>query len=993
VTRSSSPPLARTSLAPPSAEAVKALDELALRGGATERPEIAAAIIALADHAPSLVALAHADPLLLHDVLERPLGRGDTESSMRAHFLAVTRELEEGPELERTLRRLRHRAVVRIALREIERLADVDETSAEMAALAAAVIDAAYFACRRTFERKHGAIRDARGHRVPFVVLGMGKLGGGELNLGSDVDLIYLYGTDDGSVADESCSVHEAFRRIAVGITRMLAEPTEDGFCFRVDLRLRPEGSSGPLVNAFASAERYYESFGRMWERAAMLRARPVAGERELGYELMEALRSFVYPRPLDPRIIAEMRSMVARSRRELSRDPDRDVKLCRGGIREAEFTIQTLQLLFGGQNVVLQTPSTPRALRQLRATGLLGHRESMQLGADWALLRRVEHRIHVWTGYQTHSLPLPGPDRERFVRSLGYSDETSFVTDLDAARRRVANIFDSLAEEGSTASIDPTLDRLVDRVVTRAPTEDIAEAIGAALTLDDADAAAAHLRRMAKNPHSPFGAIGLARAPTLAATLLREVRETAYPDAALRHLGDFFGRIGADWSYDRALVEQPRLTRRLVSLFGASSTLAAGLIGHPETVDSLFAGHASLPTTEEIHEAHRQPPLDSVLVDEETFASELRRRRREITLRIGLAHVATDVDLDIATDRLTTLADCQIERALAYSLAALETRNGTPRPVEDGRLSGFCIVGFGKLGSRELGFGSDLDVMAFYGTDGDTDGGPEHRVITASDFYARVTQRWMRILSNPDVEGRGYEIDMRLRPNGSRGPLAQSVSAFDGYHTHHAADWERQLLTRARIVAGDRALGEALLQRFHRLAFDYPAPAAREIAAMRHRIELELGSERSDRFHVKYGYGGLVDVEFLTQWLAMRHGNDPRVRVCGTVATLHALRSMGALSRDDEEALVEAFELAREIEQASRLLDDHREPVIVPGGPIADRIARRLRMRNRDGIEPGAVLVESWKRAAGEVRSVFERLVSPIPTEPPWERDRRLAR
>lgn len=987
MTRPSSPPLARTSLLPASIDAHKALETLAVRGCPVERADVASAVIALADHAPALVALVHADPDLLVDVLDRPLARGDSESSLRGSFLAATRDLGEGPELHRVLRRLRHRAVVRIALREIERLADVDETSREMAALAAGALEAAYAAVRRTFEERHGRIEDASGRSIPFVVLGMGKLGGGELNLGSDVDLIYVYGTDEGTVADGSSSVHEAFARIAVGITRALAEPTEDGFCFRVDLRLRPEGSSGPIVNALASAERYYESFGRIWERAAMLRARPIAGDRQLGQELLDALRSFIYPRPVDPRIIEEMRKMVSRSRRELSRDPERDVKLCRGGIREAEFTIQTLQLLFGGQNPVLQTPSTPKALRQLRSVGLLGHRESMQLGADWALLRRVEHRIHLWTGYQTHSLPSSVLELGRFARSLGYDDAESFQADFDDARSRVAQLFDSLADESSTSTGDRPIEKLVDRVVSRAPDAEIADAIARALPVDDPDEAASHLRRMTKNPHSPFGAIGLERAPTLASSLLREVRESAYPDAALRHLAEFFARIGADWSYDRALVEQPRLARRLVSLFGASSTLAAGLIGHPETVDSLFAGNATIPTEAEILAAHQEPPLDSVLIDEETFSSALRRRHRELTLRIGLAHVATDVDLAIASERLTTLADCQIERALAFSLAAIEARHGSPRIADDGRLSGFCIVGLGKLGSRELGFGSDLDLMAFFGSEGDTDGGPDARPIPATDFYARVTQRLMRILTNPDVEGRGYEVDMRLRPNGTRGPLAVAVPTFDGYHTHHAADWERQVLTRARVVAGDRRLGEALTQRFHRLAFDYPAPAAAELADMRERIELELGAERVDRFHVKYGYGGFVDVEFLAQWLAMRHGNDPRVRIGGTVATLEALRAIGALDRDDQEALVDGFEIAREVEQASRLLDEHRDPVIVPGGPVADRIARRLRMRNRDGLEPGAVLVATWQRTATEVRAIFERLVAPIATEPPWER------
>lgn len=985
--RSSHPPLSRTSLSGVTVEGLQALDMFRSRGGAIERRDVVDGILALADHAPALLPLAYADPLLLVDVLERPLTRGDTEASMHARFLAATAELDDGPELRRVLRRLRHRAVVRIALREIERVADVDETAAEMAALASAATHAAYLAVRRSFEARHGAIVDAAGVPIPFVVLGMGKLGGGELNLGSDVDFLYLYGTDEGHVGDDGkLSVHDAFTRVARRLSSALSDATEDGFCFRIDLRLRPEGSHGPLVNSLASAERYYESFGRPWERAAMLRARPVAGELATGADLIDALRGFVYRRMPDPKIAIEMRNMVERSRRELARDVDRDVKLCRGGIREAEFFVQTLQLLWGGQHRSLQTPSTTQALRQLRSVGLVDHREATQLGEDWALLRRVEHRIHVWTGYQTHALPLPGPERERFARSLGYRDAASFELEFDAARRRVANLFDGLLEDGQTEPPDPGLDLLVHRVVTGAAPEEIAASVAEALDVDDADEATSHLRRMARNPHAPFGAIGYARAPDLAPRLLREVRATAYPDAALRHLAEFFSRVGADFGYDKVLAEQPMLTRRLVGLFGASGTLAAAMIGHPETVDQIFAAYTGLPTDEAIREAHHDGHLaNDADLDPERIVSALRRTHREITLRIGLAYIAGDADLEGVGKRLSTLAECQLEIALQHATAEAEEKHGEAWLADRSRRAGFCIVAMGKLGSRELGFGSDLDLVFFFETEGFTDGGPGKRSVTFAEHFAKIGQRILRILENPDPEGRGFVLDTRLRPNGTQSPLVQSLAAFDAYFSGQASGWERQALTRARPAVGDAPLAEALRRRIVAVAFEQDAPPAEHIAQMRRRIELELAGERPGRYHVKYGYGGLMDVEFIAQWLAMRHGRDPRVRALGTVETLRALRTVGALGDDDLEALVEAYELAREIEQTSKLLDDHREAVIVPDGPIADRIARRLRMRTRDGVEPSAVLVESWIRTASEVRAIFDRLVAPVEARSPF--------
>ncbi|MFO0693107.1 MAG: bifunctional [glutamate--ammonia ligase]-adenylyl-L-tyrosine phosphorylase/[glutamate--ammonia-ligase] adenylyltransferase [Polyangiales bacterium] len=954
-------------------------------GGDLSEPAIREAVSALGEHAPAYLPLCTADLDLLADVLARPLGLADDEDGMRERFLAATAELEDGPELRKALRRLRHRCMVRIVLREVFRLADVDQTSAEMAALAAGATDAALAACRRTVERRHGAILDPDGQPVPFVVLGMGKLGGRELNLGSDIDLIYFYGTDEGQVGNGDISIHDAFTRLGTRLTNALGDVTEDGFCFRVDLRLRPEGSQGPVANSLASAERYYESFGRTWERAAMLRARPIAGDLAFGYELLSVLRPFIYRRTVDPRIAIEMTEMVNRARRELKSDPERDVKLCRGGIREAEFYLQTLQLLWGGVHPQLQTPSTTQALRKLRAQGLVGHQEAMTLGADWALLRSVEHRIHMRVSHQTHDLPPLGPERDRFARSLGFDDGAAFDTAFRAAKHRVARLFDTLLEGQAPEGADPKLDRLIDLVTTGASNDAIAEAVAEALPVQDPMESAAHLRRLARHAYSPLGPAGLERAPGLAKLLLSEVRNAAHPDTAIRCLADFFAKVKGEWSYDRMILEQPMIARRLVGFFGASATLSAAMIGHPESMDEIVALRGAMPTVQEIRDAHGERPFRfEALPDPEDYVSAMRRLKRELTLRIGLAYVSGDVDLGETQERLTALADCQIDAAFRFATEETRLRFGSPT-TDEAMPATMVVVGMGKLGSREMGFGSDLDLVFYYGADGVTDGGPRGRVVDNTEAFARVGQRTLALLSQLEAEGPGYETDTRLRPNGTRGPLVQSIAAFDRYFETSGAAWERQALIRARVVAGDPTLARLLEERMEATAYSHGAVPGPELAEMRKRMEVELSNEKSDRFHAKTGFGGLVDVEFLAQWLCQKHGDDRRVHKGNTIEALRALRAAGYLSRNDSDVLEEAFRFFREVEQSVKLVDEHREAAIVPGGPMADRVARRLRMRQRDGVEPGEVLVDTWIRRATDVRRIFERIVAPVGLVAPW--------
>ena len=839
--------------------------------------------------------------------------------------------------------------MVRIALREVLRVADIDQTAAELAVLASVAIDAAWTACRRSVEATVGSTD------VAATVLGMGKLGGGELNFGSDVDLIFFYETDDAEV-DGDASVHEIFTRVVRRTTKALSEPTEDGFVFRVDLRLRPEGSRGALANSLASAERYYASFGRQWERAALLRARPIAGNLELGELVMRTLEPFVFPRRVDPEIAKSMHALMHKARRDLRVDDAANLKLGRGGIREAEFFVQTLQLVWGGMHPDLRVASTLDALERLKARGLVSHGEAVALFDAWALLRRVEHRIHMSRGYQTHDLPS---DRSKLSKSLGFDDADAFEDALGSARGRVAELFDSLVEEPEAIRTNPLVDALADEADDERLIELLPERVR------DPDATLARLRRLARNPQSPFGAIGRARRETLATRLLEEAADAPDVDEALHHLTDFFAQGGS--GYDRVLAEQPQVARRLIGLFGTSPTLARALIAHPEALGEMILG-ASAPAVEPMREAHGA--LESI--DEpELLVSSLRRLKREHTLRIGLAFVDRELDLRAAGEHLSALADAQICAAFRFALHECTRRWGTPS-------SGMAVVGLGKLGGAEMGFGSDLDLLFLYGDDGETSTGRAH-----GEAFARTAQLLIRLLSQADAAGPGYATDARLRPGGSAGVLVSSMEAFGRYQRERAEGWEQQALVRARRIAcSEDELGIRIDSLLEVSAYGTPPRDPERLAELRSRMQLELAGEKTRRYHPKLGHGALVDVELLTQWLQMQHGSNPDVRARHTLDALLALE--GVVDRNVTDALRDAYLFFRGVEQAMILLDE-RATTLSFGGPRALSVARAVGLAHRDAERPDEVLESMWRRRANETRALFESHVHPVEARAPW--------
>jgi len=944
--------------------------------------------------------LCAAYPALRTQILTRPddviaVSRGKLRiardmRTLRRLALTFVTDLGDLEGVRRGLRRFAQRERLRIAARELlaSEGGDVDTTAREVSDVAQVCIEIATDEALRWAEGRFGVPTTSAGARCAFVVLGMGKLGGRELNVGSDVDLLPFYETDEGEVrpgpgttgARDEQSLHEHFMRVTQRLTATLEDATNEGVCWRVDLRLRPEGSRGALVNALAAAERYYETWGRTWERAALLRARPVAGDLAFGQLALDALAPFVWRKVVDPRIAREMTELVVRARSELSRDPDRDLKLGPGGIREAEFFVQSLQLIWGGKEPSLRTSNTLEALRRLRSRGLVTDRESREVETAYLTLRRLEHRVQNATGLQTHVLPR-GDLLDVIAKSTGFATAKELERDLDKTRRRVAARFASLtkkldgwtAPDAQLAPLLAALEEGDEGAVLTALAGDLDAPASRAVADFSANASAdlaRHLLALARRPDFPLGAASRDKHPELAPALLEAVADAADPEQAARLLTAFFTRLATPSVYVRAMANDRQVLRKLVGLLGASAFLGASLVYRPELVESILFTKAT-PSPErarrtiddEIAATRAAAAKNEETDPEDAFVGALRRTKARLTMEVGLAELSGELVTREAARVLSAAAEATLEHATAWAL-------------EEKRLSrGLTVIAMGKLGGREIGYGSDLDIFFVYDAGDDDDG-------SASERYVRAAQRVLRLVSAPHGTGPGYELDTRLRPSGSHGLLVVSLDAFARYHgvteegaplgsPPEAQDWERQALVKARPCAGDAELGKRFASIASKIAYERGAPDPARVHHLRMRMERELARESPSRYDVKLGRGGVVDVEFAAQWLQMKYGTDPRVRTSDTETALSALETCGYLDAGNAAVLREGYALLRRLEQALRVVHGTSGSLIEEGAPGLAALARRMGFR--DGAVPASqALVERYRAVTRDVRAAY---------------------
>ncbi len=876
------------------------------------------------------------------------------------------------PGFHRLLRRLRAREVISIALRDLRR-ARMNEVTGELSALATACIDAAIRFHDRRLRARHGAPAglEASQPGAGFCAVAMGKLGALELNFSSDVDLVYVYGADGVTAGPDPITHFAYYAKLAELVTESIAKPTEDGFVFRVDLNLRPDGRNGPIVNSVRAAEFYYQSFGRSWERNALLKARPAAGDVAVGEELVRLLEPFVWRGSLDLQVLTEVQAMKARIDARAGAEGEADLKLGKGGIREIEFFVSALQLLHGGKQRELRERAVLPSLDRLLFGGVIQARDRDALADAYLFLRRAEHRVQMVDGRQTHTLP-PAQERLSLARAMGLPGAERFDAALAEHRGRVAALFADLLGTGrGEVKLDAELSLLADAQVSAARRAEIAVKRG----LADPDRAVAALDALARR-RTPFSRTG---DPVAAVGLLQEVLATPDPDQALGFLADFAAALETPEPYFRLLSERRRVARLLLSLFGTSDFLSKRFLRYPELLDTLLrqdsvvlskdAAAFRRELDERLEGARKGAPdeaSDEVL---EEKLGELRRYKNEEVLRIALHDIAGGLSLARVAEQLSDLAQVCLDQALRLAEAEARAKGRLPRE----RL---CIVAMGKLGGRELGYHSDLDLIFLYR---DPAGGEVH------GEHARLAQRLISFLQMPLREGYLYKIDTRLRPSGNQGALVTSASGFARYHGGAGGDapvrsqlWERQALLRARFAAGDAALFEEIREQVLVPAiWSRPADAAAlaaEIRRMRERIEAELGKEAERGPNPKAGRGGLIDVEFAAQYLQLAHGHaHPRLRTTATPVALARLREAGLLRDAHHRVLARGYEFLRRLDLRLRIVHDYAIDHLPQGRAALAQLARRL---GYYGEDPGARLTADYARVTGEVRRVFDEVV-----------------
>jgi glutamate-ammonia-ligase adenylyltransferase len=860
--------------------------------------------------------------------------------------------------LQAALRRTKSREIVRIATRDLLALADLPATAAALADLAEAALEVATRGVDARLAVDYGR------PEAEFAVLGMGKLGGRELNFSSDVDLIYVASYLDGETAGPKPVSYEVyFTRLAEGITRAMSAVTADGFVFRVDLRLRPEGGVGGLVTALRNAEVYYEGWGQTWERAALIKARCVAGSHRLGEMFLRMVEPFVYRRYLDFTAIEEIRALKRRIDAEVRRggQATSNVKLGIGGIREIEFFVQAHQLIHGGRLPAIRQRGTLGALDALAARGLVRPSDARALADAYVFLRTVEHRIQVVAERQTHTLPSGDDALLRLARRCGFDGVETFRARLAQVTGTVSAHYRGLFKTAEETPDDSAWQEILAAGLEPGEVEARLAAVGFA----EPARAREHLTALAEGGRtSRASERSRRRLRQLAPRLLAEVAASPDPDMALQKLEAFIAAVGARSTYYALLQENQGTLSLLVRLFGTSEFLSTLLVQRPDILDALLLPEGNPP--EKSPEAMARD-LDFALreaTDYEAQLDALRHFRHIEVLRIGLADVAGAIDAFDVIEQLTALAETCLRGALRMADAALEPRFGRPATP-------FVLLGLGKLGGREMNYASDLDLFLVYGESGETAGGG--RPLTHHEYYAKLVQRAGSILSTPTREGVAFHVDTRLRPSGNQGPLVASAASFERYHAESAKLWERQALIKARVVAGDPALAAQVDAIVTRFVYERPLPsdAAAEIDRLRGRMERELANEGAGRYNIKLGRGGLVDIEFLVQYLQLSHGGErPGVRTPNTLDAIARLESAGVLPAGDAATLADAYRFLRRLENRLRIVHDRSINDLAGEGPELAKLARRLGGASADE------LLDAYVAQAEAVRTLYHRYI-----------------
>ena len=802
--------------------------------------------------------------------------------------------------LKTVLRKLRAWVICHVMVRDIARLADLTEVTETMTLLADIAVETAHDLLREQLVARHGQPVSADGREQEFIIIGMGKLGGRELNVSSDIDLIFVYPEDGSTAGPKIIDNFEFFTKLGRGIIQALNDLTGDGQVFRVDMRLRPNGDSGPLVASFDMLENYFITQGREWERYAWIKARVMTGIRSA--ELADIARPFIFRKYLDFGAINAMRDLHAQIRREVARKDMADhVKLGPGGIREIEFLAQVFQLIRGGRDTSLQIKPTLKVLDRLAERGIITREAEEQLAAAYDFLRRVEHRLQYLDDAQTHNLPGNPDDQAIIARGMGFASYEALLTELDTHREIVGKHFDSVF--GNPTEAGHSLDELWSCATDEERSAEEFRRLG----YPDATAAARRLaaaRSGSRYQQMPPGI--RMRFDPLIPRVIEAAAETADPNATFERLLDLLDAISRRGSYLALLQQYPQTVHKVAELVGASSWAAQFLNRHPILLDEaldprLLEEELDLPA----FRAELAQQLDEVEPDMERQMDLMREQHHAQVFRLLTKDIAGKLTVERHADFLSALADIIVD--LTVSMCWRKIKN---RHRDDPK---FAVLAYGKLGGKELGYASDLDMVFVHDDDA-----PE-----SAELYTRLGQRTNTWLSAQTPAGQLFETDLRLRPNGDSGLMVVSLEAFRQYQLENAWVWEHQALTRARFCAGDREIG-AKFEAIRCEVLRQPRELAKlreEVLAMRQRMA-DAHPNKTELFDLKHDRGGLIDVEFIVQYLVLgyAHQHASLTGNLGNIALLGMAGELGLIPADQAAAVADSYREYRRLQHGLRL-------------------------------------------------------------------------
>jgi [glutamine synthetase] adenylyltransferase / [glutamine synthetase]-adenylyl-L-tyrosine phosphorylase len=908
----------------------------------------------------------------------QPVGREPLVAEVCAEVAALA---DDSAAVAAALRRIKRREILRISYGDIVRGQNVETVTRQISYLADALVEAAVLVARRKLADRRGAPKTAAGKPARFAVLALGKLGGAELNYSSDIDLVFLYDHGRGGSLPVEQHAVEYFDRVAREVIRLLTEQTEIGIVYRVDMRLRPDGQNGPIVTSLDSALHYYDVSGRTWERQAYVKARPVAGDRDLGQEFLGQLEAWIYRRYLSRADITGIKALKRRiEQRAKSEGADsHNVKTGHGGIRDIEFVIQFLQLLNGGDLVALRTGNTLEAIARLEECGCLTHQERTLLEDSYEFLRKIEHRLQIMFDLQTHVMPREPAELRKVAIRMGYADApgqtalAAFEADYKNKTELNRKILDHLLHDAFSddAQSAPESDLVLD---PQPPVERIAEILGRYHFRDVAQAyknlmelATEKIRFLSTRRCRHFLA-------AIVPQLLEAIAATPDPDSTLVNLSKVSDSLGGKGVLWELFSFSPPTLRLYVELCSSSEYLSGILTSNPGMLDELMDGLVldRLPGL-----AFLDATLTELCRGAENLDPILHSFKNAQQLRVGVRDILGKERIEAISGALSDIAQACLERITQDEFARLAAKLGEPMIEVDGELRPCELItlAMGKFGGRELNYYSDLDLVFLYEADGMTV--PTRRAkrdatTTNQHFFSELGQRIIKVATQLGPYGRLYQIDPRLRPTGRNGPLAVPLAEFSRYFAEGQGQlWERQALCKARVVFAPLAAAESAQLAVSEAAFGptwKPSDTA-AVVEMRHRIE--AGAPPGN---LKRGPGGLVDIEFLIQLLQLKYAHDhPTLRVTGTLEALSALAAVGLLHGDDYKYFVESYRFLRTIQVRMRLLSTTARDDLPEDPRELAKLASLLRYSSPQG------LLADCQRYTAENRNRCERLFGDV--------------